>query len=291
MAPVEIYTTPFCPYCHCGQGAADAQRRRLHRDRRHGDRGCAPADGRARATAHTVPQIFIGATHVGGSDDLYALEDAGKLDPLLAAGEGQPSMSAQRLRPSRSASSRCARGSTPHANLDAAGALIGEAKRGRRRLRADAGDDQHHGAQARAAVRRDRARRSTTRRSRAFRELGAQARHLPPHRLAGDQGLAGQGGQPLLPDRPARRHRRALRQDPHVRRRSRQRRELSRVAQLPAGRARHASPTCPGAGSASPSATTCAFRRSTARSPRPARRSSRSPPPSPGRPAKRIGTC
>ena len=33
----------------------------------------------------TVPQIFIGATHVGGCDDLYALERAGKLDPLLAA--------------------------------------------------------------------------------------------------------------------------------------------------------------------------------------------------------------
>ena len=33
----------------------------------------------------TVPQIFIGATHVGGCDDLYALEDAGKLDPLLGA--------------------------------------------------------------------------------------------------------------------------------------------------------------------------------------------------------------
>ena len=33
----------------------------------------------------TVPQIFIGATHVGGCDDLYALEDAGELDPLLAA--------------------------------------------------------------------------------------------------------------------------------------------------------------------------------------------------------------
>ena len=33
----------------------------------------------------TVPQIFIGATHVGGSDELHALERAGKLDPLLAA--------------------------------------------------------------------------------------------------------------------------------------------------------------------------------------------------------------
>ena len=36
---------------------------------------------------YTVPQIFIGATHVGGCDDLYALEDAGKLDPLLAPPE------------------------------------------------------------------------------------------------------------------------------------------------------------------------------------------------------------
>jgi glutaredoxin 3 len=38
----------------------------------------------------TVPQIFIGATHVGGCDELYALEDAGELDPLLATGAGQP---------------------------------------------------------------------------------------------------------------------------------------------------------------------------------------------------------
>jgi glutaredoxin 3 len=37
-----------------------------------------------------VPQIFIGVIHVGGSDDLHALERAGKLDPLLAQGEGQP---------------------------------------------------------------------------------------------------------------------------------------------------------------------------------------------------------
>ena len=40
--------------------------------------------GRAHG-GYTVPQIFIGATHVGGCDDLYALERAGKLDPLLSA--------------------------------------------------------------------------------------------------------------------------------------------------------------------------------------------------------------
>ena len=36
----------------------------------------------------TVPQIFVGATHVGGCDDPYALDDAGKLDPLLLEGQG-----------------------------------------------------------------------------------------------------------------------------------------------------------------------------------------------------------
>ena len=43
----------------------------------------------ARANGRTtVPQIFIGATHVGGCDDLYALDRAGKLDPLLGGGDG-----------------------------------------------------------------------------------------------------------------------------------------------------------------------------------------------------------
>ncbi len=48
-----------------------------------GNSGVARRDDRAGRRAHTVPQIFIGTTHVGGCDDLYALEDAGKLDPLL----------------------------------------------------------------------------------------------------------------------------------------------------------------------------------------------------------------
>jgi glutaredoxin 3 len=38
----------------------------------------------------TYPQIFVGATHIGGCDDLYALEDAGKLDPLLAGMKDSP---------------------------------------------------------------------------------------------------------------------------------------------------------------------------------------------------------
>ncbi len=84
MKPIKIYTTPICPYCAraksllAKKGAEyeeidvfmDAEARRTMED----------VSGGAR----TVPQIFIGDTHVGGCDDLYALERDGKLDPLLA---------------------------------------------------------------------------------------------------------------------------------------------------------------------------------------------------------------
>ena len=85
MQPVEIYTSPLCGFCHAakrllsqkGVGFAEVDimmepgRRKEMMQR---------ANGR-----HTVPQIFIGDTHVGGCDELYALERAGKLDPLLKA--------------------------------------------------------------------------------------------------------------------------------------------------------------------------------------------------------------
>lgn len=88
MAPVEIYTTRYCPYCVSAKAllkrkgvefteidvGRDWERRNEMTERAHG--------------RMTVPQIFIGSVHVGGCDDLYALERAGKLDPLLA-GEGQ----------------------------------------------------------------------------------------------------------------------------------------------------------------------------------------------------------
>ena len=85
MKPIEIYTTPFCGFCHAakrlltGKGVSfteiDVSRDPSRRQEMTGRAG-----GR-----YTVPQIFIGETHVGGCDDLYALERAGKLDPLLAA--------------------------------------------------------------------------------------------------------------------------------------------------------------------------------------------------------------
>jgi glutaredoxin 3 len=84
MQPVEIYTTPTCGYCAAAKSlltrkgipyteidvSRDPALRALMTDRAGGRR--------------TVPQIFVGPTHVGGCDDLYALEQAGRLDPLLA---------------------------------------------------------------------------------------------------------------------------------------------------------------------------------------------------------------
>jgi glutaredoxin 3 len=84
MPNITIYTTPSCPYCHRAKGllkrknasfvevdVSDYAKRESMMKRAQGSR--------------TVPQIFIGETHVGGCDDLHALESHGKLDALLAA--------------------------------------------------------------------------------------------------------------------------------------------------------------------------------------------------------------
>ena len=83
MPPIEIYTTPYCPYC---LDAKALLRKKnvpyteidVSRDRALRMQMTERAHGRT-----TVPQIFIGATHVGGCDDLYALDGEGRLDPLL----------------------------------------------------------------------------------------------------------------------------------------------------------------------------------------------------------------
>jgi glutaredoxin 3 len=77
MPPVEIYTTPYCPYCLDAKALAFTEFD-VSRDRDLRVKMVERANGRT-----TVPQIFIGATHVGGCDDLYELEGQGKLDPLL----------------------------------------------------------------------------------------------------------------------------------------------------------------------------------------------------------------
>ena len=85
MKTVEIYTTPLCGYCHAAKRLLQAKGVSFSEI----DLGQNPArrqEMMSRANGrHTVPQIFVGDTHVGGYDDLSALERAGKLDPLLAA--------------------------------------------------------------------------------------------------------------------------------------------------------------------------------------------------------------
>ena len=88
LAQVVVYSTLLCPYCHRAKAllrkkgvefteidvGMDAQKRAEMMDRSHG--------------RHTVPQVFIGATHVGGCDDLYALDGRGDLDLLLESVRG-----------------------------------------------------------------------------------------------------------------------------------------------------------------------------------------------------------
>ena len=85
MSNVEIYTSSLCGFCHAAKRllakkgvsfteinvGRSPEKRQEMMSRAHG--------------RHTVPQIFIDGAHVGGCDDLYALERSGKLDPLLAA--------------------------------------------------------------------------------------------------------------------------------------------------------------------------------------------------------------
>lgn len=84
MEPVTVYSSPFCPFCTRAKKLlsdkgvdfdeidvfSDMSRKNEMVDRASGKR--------------TVPQIFVGEVHVGGCDELYALESQGRLDPLLA---------------------------------------------------------------------------------------------------------------------------------------------------------------------------------------------------------------
>ncbi|MBE7198539.1 MAG: glutaredoxin 3 [Parafilimonas terrae] len=83
MQAVTIYTTAWCPYCSAAKSLLKDKGVAFHEidvERVQGARGTMVERAGGRTS---VPQIFIGDTHVGGCDDLYALDRAGKLDPLL----------------------------------------------------------------------------------------------------------------------------------------------------------------------------------------------------------------
>lgn len=82
MADVVLYTTRWCPFCIRAIGLLDGKGATYTNI----DVGADPAlrtEMAARAGRRSVPQIWIGETHVGGCDELYALERAGRLDDML----------------------------------------------------------------------------------------------------------------------------------------------------------------------------------------------------------------
>lgn len=84
MANIEIYTTTVCPYC---VRAKDLLKRKgqTYTEINAEDDAVRTTMIERAGGRRSVPQIFINGTHIGGSDDLYALDKAGKLDALLAA--------------------------------------------------------------------------------------------------------------------------------------------------------------------------------------------------------------
>ena len=86
MAKIDIYTQPWCPYCERAvhiltTKGVEVREINAPRGSQARDEAVQRSGGRS-----TVPQIFIGERHIGGCDELVALDRAGKLDPLLQAG-------------------------------------------------------------------------------------------------------------------------------------------------------------------------------------------------------------
>ena len=81
--PITIYTTELCPYCRRAKALLDEKRAAYTEVDVTYDAAQRARMMERSAGRRTVPQIFIGATHIGGCDDLYALDARGGLDPLL----------------------------------------------------------------------------------------------------------------------------------------------------------------------------------------------------------------
>lgn len=84
MPPIVIYTKPSCPYCRAAKELLRRKGAPFEEISVDGDRAGQAAMAQKAGGRSSVPQIFVGAAHVGGYDDLYDLESAGRLDALLA---------------------------------------------------------------------------------------------------------------------------------------------------------------------------------------------------------------
>jgi glutaredoxin 3 len=84
VPPIVIYTTSTCPFCHAAKALLRTKAAPFEEIGVDGDRIARAAMAAKAGGRSTVPQIFIGDSHVGGCDDLHALDAVGKLDALLA---------------------------------------------------------------------------------------------------------------------------------------------------------------------------------------------------------------
>lgn len=85
MQPVEIYTSPMCGFCHAAKRLLKQKGVNFSEINVLTNPGRKPEMIQRANGGRTVPQIFVGDIHVGGCDELFALEQAGKLDALLAS--------------------------------------------------------------------------------------------------------------------------------------------------------------------------------------------------------------
>ena len=83
MKTVEIYTTPTCPYCSAAKQLLTKKRVKYTEIDVSRDGALRDLMTKRAMGSRTVPQIFIGGTHIGGCDDLYALDQSGGLESLL----------------------------------------------------------------------------------------------------------------------------------------------------------------------------------------------------------------
>ena len=86
MAQVEMYTTGWCPYCAMAKALLSRKGVAYHEINLDAEPGRRAEMVQRAHGGRTVPQIFIDGEHIGGCDDMMALDRAGKLDPKLGIG-------------------------------------------------------------------------------------------------------------------------------------------------------------------------------------------------------------
>jgi len=85
MAKIEIYTWDHCPYCRKAKALLDSKDAHFEEYKIDGDEEARAKMAERAGGRKSVPQIFIDGRHIGGCDDIHALEEKGELDTLLSA--------------------------------------------------------------------------------------------------------------------------------------------------------------------------------------------------------------